>query len=118
MLTNVDDMMSHIRTQPQLISLEIDHLSLADIQADFLIPDNVEHEPVAPLDTLLRELTVYVGRGPEPAELGYPMLKYLLLKTPTLRLATVGGVSQQPIQDFIDEYAQWYPHLANIKLEN
>ncbi|KAJ2716408.1 hypothetical protein H4R19_000667 [Coemansia spiralis] len=118
MLTSVGDVMSHIRTQPRLVSLEIDYLSLADIQADFSIPDNADHEPVAPLDTQLRELTIYVGHGPEPAELAYAMLKYLLLKIPTLSLVTTGGVSQQPIQDFIDEYAQWYPHLANIKLEN
>ncbi|KAJ2712816.1 hypothetical protein H4R19_002562 [Coemansia spiralis] len=117
MPTSVDDVMSHIRTQPRLVSLEIDNLSLADIQADFSIPDDVEHKPVAPLDTQLRELTVHIGDGPEPDELALPMLKYLLLKTPTLRLVTTERMYQQTLRDYIDEYAQWCPHLANITLE-
>ncbi|KAJ2711740.1 hypothetical protein H4R19_003099 [Coemansia spiralis] len=114
--TTADDVMGHIHRQRHLVSLCVDCLTLADVQSDFSIPECTEHEPMAPLDTQIRMLAL-VGIGQdELPELGTWVLKYLLLRIPTLKSVTAGIVPVEQIQAFIDEYVRWYPHLANFKL--
>ncbi|KAJ2717199.1 hypothetical protein H4R19_000143 [Coemansia spiralis] len=116
-LTNADDVMGFIHKLPHLVSLNVYCLILADSQSDFSIPECTEHEPVVPLDTQIKRLIIsQVGQelSPEPA---LSMLKYLLLRISTLR-SVIGMIAPiEPIRAFIDEYVQWYPHLANIKLQ-
>ncbi|KAJ2697245.1 hypothetical protein H4R19_005678 [Coemansia spiralis] len=44
------------------------------------------------------------------------ILKYLLLRIPTLKSIYTHVTSNEEIQSFIDEYVQWYPHLANVEV--
>ncbi|KAJ2713760.1 hypothetical protein H4R19_002085 [Coemansia spiralis] len=115
-MMKADDVMQLIRRQRNLVDLHVNDLKLADVQTDFSIPECTEHEPVAPLDTLLRGLTIRNGYAPMTTHLAFSMLKYLLLRIPTLNSVTMQFVPVEQIQAFIDEYVQWYPHLANIKL--
>ncbi|KAJ2716634.1 hypothetical protein H4R19_000525 [Coemansia spiralis] len=108
--------MGLIHKLPHLVSLRVDYLTQADTQTDFSIPECAEHEPVAPLDTQLRELAIKDGYGLMTTDLALSMLKYLLLRIPTLKSITTQFVPVEQIQAFVEEYIQWYPHLANIKL--
>ncbi|KAJ2712929.1 hypothetical protein H4R19_002501 [Coemansia spiralis] len=113
---SADDVIQLIRRQRQLVYLHINGLNLDDIQTDFSIPACAEHEPVAPLVTQLRGLAISKGHVPMTIDLAFAMLKYLLLRIPTLKSVTTRFVPVEKIQAFIDEYIQWYPHLANVKL--
>ncbi|KAJ2713548.1 hypothetical protein H4R19_002191 [Coemansia spiralis] len=114
--TGIDDIIQLIHRQRHLVSLGVNILNLADAQTDFSIPESAEHEPMAPLDTQIWTLAIdNVQLGGSP-ELGAQILKYLLLRIPTLKSVTAEFVPVEEIQAFIDEYVQWYPHLANIKL--
>ncbi|KAJ2705853.1 hypothetical protein H4R19_005076 [Coemansia spiralis] len=111
---NADDVMELIRRLPHLVSLHIDYLNLADAQTDFSIPECAEHEPMAPLDTQIRRLTIAdVHHGKLP-ELGLRMLKYMQLRIPTLKFINTQFAPEEQIQAFLEEYVQWYPHLANV----
>ncbi|KAJ2708900.1 hypothetical protein H4R19_004516, partial [Coemansia spiralis] len=114
--TSVDDVMQLIRRLPHLVSLHVAYLNLDDIQTDFSIPECAEHEPMAPLDTQIKRLTIEYVQIVGSPELGAQMLKYLLLRIPTLKSFNTLFVSVEQLQAFIDEYVQWYPHLANIRL--
>ncbi|KAJ2717061.1 hypothetical protein H4R19_000228 [Coemansia spiralis] len=113
---SVDDVMGYICTQPRLVSLHVDHPTPTDPQMDFSIPACVEHDPVAPLDTQLREFTINILKDLETAGPAISMLKYLLLKTPTLRSLVPQGAPDQLFQCFVDEYTRWYPHMASLTI--
>ncbi|KAJ2713374.1 hypothetical protein H4R19_002284 [Coemansia spiralis] len=115
--TGVDDLMEHVRRQPLLKVLSVNDLMMDDIQTDFTIPACAEHEPVTPLDTQIRKLVIMGDQEDELQEQVTQIVKYLLLKIPTLTSLFSLPVIPKQIRDFVDEYAQWYPHLANIKLE-
>ncbi|KAJ2711884.1 hypothetical protein H4R19_003037, partial [Coemansia spiralis] len=102
--------------QPRLESLKVDNPQFDNIQTDFSIPASTAHEPVAPLDTQLKELSFIMSSGWQMSELAVPMIKYLLLKLPTLRILDPGSIPKEPIQAFIAKYAQWYPHLEKVML--
>ncbi|KAJ2711981.1 hypothetical protein H4R19_002990 [Coemansia spiralis] len=113
--TNADDVMGLIRRLPHLVSLHVNCLNMADAQTDFSIPECAEHEPMAPLDTQIKILNILcVGQVWSP-ELGVQMIKYLLLRISTLKSVTTIIRPWEQIQAFIDDYVQWYPHLANIR---
>ncbi|KAJ2714555.1 hypothetical protein H4R19_001663 [Coemansia spiralis] len=114
-LMKADDVMGLIHKLPHLICLRVDWLTVADTQTDFSIPECAEHEPVPQLDTQIKRLMLLrLNRGELP-ELAVSILKYLLLRIPTLKFVTALFAREEPIQAFINEYVQWYPHLANIK---
>ncbi|KAJ2708154.1 hypothetical protein H4R19_004834 [Coemansia spiralis] len=112
-----DDVMEHIRRQPHLVSLAVEDLRVANIQTDLSIPAGAEHEPVEPLDTRITKLDVSIGFGPQPLQLAAAMVTYLLLRIPTLRQLKTFKVPQESIRDFVNEYVQWYPHLAHVELD-
>ncbi|KAJ2709838.1 hypothetical protein H4R19_004046 [Coemansia spiralis] len=111
---NADDVMELIRRQRHLVSLWVGSLTLANAQTDFSVPERAEHEPVAPLDTQIRNLNIIYAGQEVLSKLGTRMLKYLLLKIPTLKSVTALFAPSEQILAFIEEYVQWYPHLANI----
>ncbi|KAJ2717341.1 hypothetical protein H4R19_000093 [Coemansia spiralis] len=113
---NADDVMQLICRQRHLVSLCVSFLNMAEAQTDFSIPECAENEPVAPLDTQLRELIIKNVYEPMTIALAFSMLKYLLLRLPTLKSVTAQFVPVEQIQAFIDQHVQWYPHLANVKL--
>ncbi|KAJ2713741.1 hypothetical protein H4R19_002095 [Coemansia spiralis] len=113
--TTADDVMELIRRQRHLVSLRVDCLNLADTQTDFSIPECTEHEPMTPLDTQIKYLALLCTEQDELPGLALSMLKYLLLRIPTLTSVTTAIVSREQILAFIDEYIQWYPHLASIE---
>ncbi|KAJ2714445.1 hypothetical protein H4R19_001724 [Coemansia spiralis] len=115
-MMKADDVMQLIRRQRRLVNLHVNGLNLDDVQTNFSIPECAEHEPVPPLDTQLRNLVIKKGYAPMITHLALSMLKYLLLRIPTLKSVTAEFVPMEKIQAFIGEYVQWYPHLANIKL--
>ncbi|KAJ2713765.1 hypothetical protein H4R19_002082, partial [Coemansia spiralis] len=104
-----------IRRQPRLVGMIIENLRVTDTQTDFSIPECADHEPVAPLDTHVKRLVIFIGgmQSPEEAIL---VLKFLMLKIRTLVAISASQVPPHPLQAFIDDYVQWYPHLANIEL--
>ncbi|KAJ2710821.1 hypothetical protein H4R19_003554 [Coemansia spiralis] len=106
-------MMEHIRMQPHLVGLIIDSIRVTDTQTDFSIPECADHEPVAPLDTQFKNLFIHIGETQSPEEV-IPVLKFLMLKVRTLVSIAAPQVPMKPLQAFIDDYVQWYPHLANI----
>ncbi|KAJ2716506.1 hypothetical protein H4R19_000605 [Coemansia spiralis] len=112
---SVDQVMHHIRTQPQLSSLDVANLIAAETQTDITIPMRGEHELVAPLDTKIRALSISTVRGHDPEDLLFPMLKYLLLTIATLRHVVAHRDSKQ-LRRFVEKYVQLYPHLANPKV--
>ncbi|KAJ2711667.1 hypothetical protein H4R19_003138 [Coemansia spiralis] len=114
---NVDDVMGLIHKLPHLVYLWVSYLNLADAQTDFSIPERAEHEPVLPLDTQIKSLSVFRVGQEGSLEPALSILKYLLLRIPTLKSATTQFVLLEQIQFFVDEYVQWYPHLANIKIK-
>ncbi|KAJ2711865.1 hypothetical protein H4R19_003046 [Coemansia spiralis] len=114
-MTNADDVMGLIHRLPHLVSLHVDRLILADAQTDFSIPECADHEPMAPLHTQIKSFVIWQIPQEELSELAFSMLKYLLLRIPTLKSATTITMPREQIQDFIDGYVQWYPHLANVK---
>ncbi|KAJ2706691.1 hypothetical protein H4R19_004987 [Coemansia spiralis] len=113
--TNADDVMVLIHRMPRLMSLSVISLNLADAQTDFSIPQRAEHEPVVPLNTQIKTLAISPF-DPRESNLTLSMLKYLMLRTPTLKSVTAAFAPVEEIQAFIDEYVLWYPHLANIEL--
>ncbi|KAJ2710905.1 hypothetical protein H4R19_003511 [Coemansia spiralis] len=114
--TNAYDVMEFIHRLPHLVNLYVGCLTPANTQTDFSIPECAEHEPVAPLDTQIRWLSISHFEQSKPVKLALSMLKYLMLKIPTLKSVTTLPVLTKQIRAFIDEYVQWYPHLANVKL--
>ncbi|KAJ2708305.1 hypothetical protein H4R19_004818, partial [Coemansia spiralis] len=114
---SVEDMMAHIHSQPHLEILTVDSLVLTNVQTDFSIPSSAERELVAPLDTQISKLTIGVDEESEAPELEIPMVKYLLLKIPTLAYVQVSEHLLQPIYTFVDRYVQQYPHLANVEFQ-
>ncbi|KAJ2716907.1 hypothetical protein H4R19_000350 [Coemansia spiralis] len=109
-------MIELVRRQPRLVSLDVNDLYLNDIQADLSISPCAEHEPVTPFNTRIEELSIAIQGGPDMSEQMAPMLKFLLIKIPTLTRFDGPHVSQQAMKDFVGKYVQWYPHLANTKL--
>ncbi|KAJ2710959.1 hypothetical protein H4R19_003488, partial [Coemansia spiralis] len=94
---NADDVVQLIRRQRRLVSLHIDGLTLGDARTDFSIPESADHEPVPPLDTQVKRLSILrIERGELP-ELGARVLKYLLLRIPTLRSVTALFVHKEHI---------------------
>ncbi|KAJ2715428.1 hypothetical protein H4R19_001211 [Coemansia spiralis] len=115
-LVGVDDMIEHIRWQPELVSLEVLDLTPGTDRMDFSIPEYAEHEPVAPLDTQIRNLNIIIRGRSAMLQLETAMVKYLLLRIQTLRYLTAKWIPREGLQEFIDNYVKWYPHLASVKL--
>ncbi|KAJ2716291.1 hypothetical protein H4R19_000731 [Coemansia spiralis] len=114
--TSADDMMDFIHRQRHLVSLHVDCLTPFDTQTDFSITECAEHEPMALLDTQIKRLNICQRVQEGPFEPAHSILKYLLLRIPTLKTVTAPAGLTEQLQAFIDEYVQWYPHLANVKL--
>ncbi|KAJ2713299.1 hypothetical protein H4R19_002321 [Coemansia spiralis] len=115
--TSVDDMMAHIHSQPRLVSLAVNNLVLTNCKTDLSIPSSTEHELVTPLDTQIGVLSIGGAHSRGWQKKGVSMLKYLLLKMPTLSEVRAQRIPSKPIQAFVNKYAQQYPHLTNIRLQ-
>ncbi|KAJ1722299.1 hypothetical protein LPJ61_005944 [Coemansia biformis] len=92
------------------------NLMQGTMQSDISIPASKEHEPVTPLSTTITSLDLYLT-GYRKLKEAVPLVKYVLLKIPTLTSFLVTQIGKRPILGFVDEYSQWYPHLANVKLK-
>ncbi|KAJ2715730.1 hypothetical protein H4R19_001039 [Coemansia spiralis] len=114
--TAADDVVGLIHKLPHLVSLCVVWLFSDEPQTDLSIPACTEHEPMTPLDTQIRRLSILNVEQEGSLEPALSMLKYLLLRIPTLKFVKAQLVPEEQIQSFIDEYVQWYPHLANVKL--
>ncbi|KAJ2708808.1 hypothetical protein H4R19_004564 [Coemansia spiralis] len=111
--TNADDVVQLIHRQRHLVNLHIDRLNLGNTRTEFSIPECAEHEPVPPLDTQIKKISILRVGLDVSQEAGTQILKYLLLRIPTLKYVDAMLTPKKQIQAFIDEYIQWYPHLAN-----
>ncbi|KAJ2706561.1 hypothetical protein H4R19_004996, partial [Coemansia spiralis] len=102
--TGVDDLMEHIHRQPLLQVFAVDKQLVAGIPIDFSIPACAEHEPIMPFDTQIRELHIYSEFELRLYEEEISMVKYLLLRIPTLRQVIPGTIPTRLLRDFVDEY--------------
>ncbi|KAJ2710881.1 hypothetical protein H4R19_003525 [Coemansia spiralis] len=115
--TNADDVMGLIHKLPHLVSLQAGHLTLADAQTVISIPECTECGPMAPLDTQIKRLDIQRVGQEGSLDLALSILRYLLLRIPTLKSVTAPFAPEETIQAFIDKHVQRYPHLANIRFD-
>ncbi|KAJ1727384.1 hypothetical protein LPJ61_004597 [Coemansia biformis] len=111
--TNVDTMLGFFQHLPNLTKLVVHNLMLDDIQSDLSIPDASSHTPVEPLDTKLNILAINYNKNQYSPDMAVAVAKYMLLKVPMLAQFNVAQIPRQPIVDFVETFAQWYPHLSN-----
>ncbi|KAJ2716486.1 hypothetical protein H4R19_000625 [Coemansia spiralis] len=111
----VDSMLGLIGKLPQLTSLLLRNLQLDDIQSDISIPASGTHVLEAPLHTKLRAVSIQITQHPSP-EPAAAVVKYLLLRTPTLARLHTWNVPVRQVRDFVAEYSAWHPHLALASL--
>ncbi|KAJ1718658.1 hypothetical protein LPJ61_006526, partial [Coemansia biformis] len=114
-LVDVDTMLELISRLPRLAYLTLTDLILDDFLSNISIPESVEHDPVPPLDTAITRLSITM-RELESCMVADLVVKYMLLRMPTLTDLEVVGLPEMPIMDFVDEYCQWYPHLAHVDI--
>ncbi|KAJ2779127.1 hypothetical protein H4R18_004192 [Coemansia javaensis] len=113
-LTSADTMLGLLQRLPNLAVLKLWNLTLDDIQAAVSVPKPGEGCPVEPFDARLRILHICARRNEKRLKAPAPVVKYLLLKTPTLAEARLAGVSIKRIAKFVVMYSGQYPHLASI----
>ncbi|KAJ2805513.1 hypothetical protein H4R21_001229 [Coemansia helicoidea] len=112
----VDTMLAFVERLPHLFQLALHNLNLSDIQTDMLIPDADEDAIVEPLRAPLRVLTIgYVIAGYSP-DTAVTLVKYMLLRIPTLAELHAAQTPNIPVLGFVEAYALRHPHLSSVKL--
>ncbi|KAJ1723683.1 hypothetical protein LPJ61_005803, partial [Coemansia biformis] len=115
--TSVDAMFEFIRRLPNLVWLEFSQLTSGDILSDIAIPKANYHVPVEPFDTKLEDLQIRFGQSQSTPNMAIAVAKYLLLKLPALTILVARQIPMQPVVEFVDAHAEWYPNLHKIYLE-
>ncbi|KAJ2778443.1 hypothetical protein H4R18_004603, partial [Coemansia javaensis] len=112
--TTVDSIVEFIHRLPRLATLDLGCVAVHATQLDILVPG--PDEPlIAPLATALECVSVQFEYNARPEET-VSLLKYLLLRIPTLVKLASYATPRQPIVDFVARYFGSYPHLAQVKI--
>ncbi|KAJ2717089.1 hypothetical protein H4R19_000174 [Coemansia spiralis] len=114
--TSVDSMLGFISQLPRLVSLSLQRVTFDDIRADLSIPPWDARGLAMPLDTQLERLSIKPVRYQDMANAVVPVVKYMLLKIPTLGYIDAACAPKQQVLDFVDDYVQRYPHLVHVVL--
>ncbi|KAJ1718209.1 hypothetical protein LPJ61_006755 [Coemansia biformis] len=114
---DADTIIELIQMLPRLTELRLSYCVLSAIRTDISIPEPGAHQPIEPFDTRIQRLECCLSRENRPPELEIQLVRFLLLKIPTLTKLVATTVSRQAIDSFINEYVQWYPHLSRVDLE-
>ncbi|KAJ2794762.1 hypothetical protein H4R21_005375 [Coemansia helicoidea] len=113
---SVDTMLVFIERMPNLIQLTLSSLNLSGIRVDISVPGADVDAVVEPLYTSLRVLRMdYDAWNPQP-DTGMTLVKYMLLRIPTLTQVTSRRTSKAQMISFVEAYAPRYPHLNSVKL--
>ncbi|KAJ2799909.1 hypothetical protein H4R21_003384 [Coemansia helicoidea] len=111
---DIDLVTSYIRQLPFLETVEFAEVGMLSLPADMSIAPLRKHEPLEPLNTNLRKLTLrFEGRS--KARDTAAVVQYLLMRLPNLTMFCVWDVSVQPVLDFARKYSRFYPHLKNAE---
>ncbi|KAJ2779292.1 hypothetical protein H4R18_004100 [Coemansia javaensis] len=109
----VGTMLGLIGKLPKLASIYISYLNADEAEADLQLPGPDEDCVVEPLSTSIREITIaessVLGGSPE-------IIKYLLLKIPSLARLHAAFRPKRRIAEFVDAYSTRYPRLLGVKL--
>ncbi|KAJ1719897.1 hypothetical protein LPJ61_006237 [Coemansia biformis] len=115
--TSVDTMLEFICTLHSLECLTVSSLTMEDIWSDISVPRNGRQGPVTPLDTKLSRLAISTLHRQYLPKLAISVVKYLLLKIPSLAIFYAAQIPREPVQKFVSTYSRWYLHLSNIDLK-
>ncbi|KAJ2782557.1 hypothetical protein H4R18_002186 [Coemansia javaensis] len=97
--------------------LELRSLKLANIQADISVPKPDDDRVLGPLETNIEELTIEVRYAERQWEMLVPVVKYLLLRIPTLFTFTGKQVPKMPVMKLVRAYCGKYPHLKDVEFK-
>ncbi|KAJ2782601.1 hypothetical protein H4R18_002169 [Coemansia javaensis] len=112
---NLDAMVALIRRLPRLSSLRIRQVKAYDIPPGISVPEPGADRLVEPISTTLKTVRITFdcdNKNPEPAVL---TLKYLLLAVPSLSTISVYDIPGDPMDGFVEDHANQYPHLARLR---
>ncbi|KAJ2785353.1 hypothetical protein H4R18_000564 [Coemansia javaensis] len=113
---NMATMMEFIQCLPRLSSLYIRDMDAHQIQPGLVVvPEPGADWLVKPISSSLKYICIKFNcfvQLPEPA---VTALRYLLLVVSSLSAVSVYGIPGDPIDDFVDAYADQYPHLARLR---
>ncbi|KAJ1727005.1 hypothetical protein LPJ61_004821 [Coemansia biformis] len=112
--TGVDEVFGCIRKLPLLTSLTIVNCTFGDIQTDITVPDSGEHEAIEPFKTRIQRLQLRMCRDSFVFDSAVMVVKYLLLRMPSVVRFATSDIPQQPIARFASKYSRQYPHLVNV----
>ncbi|KAJ2807024.1 hypothetical protein H4R21_000645 [Coemansia helicoidea] len=113
---SVDTMLALIGKLPSLVLLSAGIFDPSDIQADISIPDADEDTAVEPLSLSLKHLIMSNGRSGHSPDMAVAVVKYVLLKLPTLAVLSSRQTPRTQVLDFVKERLPRYPHLGAVKL--
>ncbi|KAJ2807689.1 hypothetical protein H4R21_000381 [Coemansia helicoidea] len=115
--TTEDTMLAFIERMPNLIELTFFNLNLGDARGDVSVPDANVDAVVEPIHTSLRVLHMDYNTWEPASDMGVALMKYLLLRIPTLTEMIAGSTPNGPVTSFVEAYAPRYPHLSSVKLK-
>ncbi|KAJ2772922.1 hypothetical protein IWQ57_001547, partial [Coemansia nantahalensis] len=115
--TSVDTMLAIIARLPNLIKLTFYDLDLRDIRADLSVPEADEEVDVEPLHSSLEGLAVNHDSDIHSPDTAVALVKYLLLRIPTLARLLAAQTPMAPVLEFVQAYAPRHPHLRAVSLK-
>ncbi|KAJ2778863.1 hypothetical protein H4R18_004350 [Coemansia javaensis] len=115
--TGVDAMLDMVQRLPRLRSLKICHLVLDDVQSDISNPELDKGWPVAPFATSITRMSINRSRAEVSDEMLTSVVKYLLLRIPTMEKFAAIGATPAQIAEFVNVHGDQYPHLKKVRFE-
>ncbi|KAJ2806296.1 hypothetical protein H4R21_000927 [Coemansia helicoidea] len=114
--TSVDTMLALIKKLPNLIGLAFFDLDLSDSQVDMSAPEADKDTVVEPLHMSLEYLVIKYDMRIHSPDTAVAVVKYMLVRIPTLFRLVSEMTPKSPVLDFVDKYAPRYPHLRGVDL--
>ncbi|KAJ2802480.1 hypothetical protein H4R21_002401 [Coemansia helicoidea] len=109
-------MLAFIERLPNLIGLAFFDLDLSDSQVDMSAPEADKDTVVESLHTSLKSLVIKYNMSIYSPDTAVAVVKYMLLRIPTLFRLVSEMTPKSPVLNFVDEYAPRYPHLRGVDL--
>ncbi|KAJ2802468.1 hypothetical protein H4R21_002409, partial [Coemansia helicoidea] len=80
------------------------------------VPGADEDADVERLHSSLEGLALNHSTSTQPSSMAVVVVKYLLLRIPTLTELLAAQVPESPVLEFVEAYAPRYPHLGDVEL--
>ncbi|KAJ2801683.1 hypothetical protein H4R21_002705, partial [Coemansia helicoidea] len=103
--TGVDTVLALIERLPNLVRMAFYDLDLSGIQTDMSVPDADESTAVEPLHTSLASLAINYDTERHSPDTALGVVKYLLLRIPTLTELIAIQAPNSPVVGFVEAYA-------------